>query len=117
VIKSTTLLPRESGLSLKSVLGVAGLGLLVVAILAFPYLNRGGTIVELRGTVVAPFEWPNDGTVADSSYYMRVTLESGEEVRVQVPRGTAVVPGKTVLLASRKGRLGFTTYGFRRYAD
>ena len=116
-MKRTTLLPREWGPSLRSVLGIAALGLLVVAILAFPYLNRGGTIVELKGTVVAPFEWPNDGTVADSSYYMRVTLESGEEVRVQIPRDTAVVPGKTVVLAGRQGKLGFTTYGFRRYAD
>ena len=108
---------REWGLSWKSALGTAALALVLVAVLAFPYLNRGGEVVEIRGTVVAPFDRPSDGTTLTSSYYMRVMLESGQEVRVSIPRSTVVLPGRTVVLASREGRLGITSYGFRRYAD
>jgi hypothetical protein len=99
------------------VLGIAAVALLVGALVGFPFVNGGGEVVEVTGTVVGPFEWPNDGTTIDVSYYMRVALDSGPEVRVPISRSAVIVPGRAVVLASREGRLGATSYSFRRYVE
>jgi hypothetical protein len=105
----------EWEISSKSVLFVAG----VIALLAFfvvaPYLMSGGVVSEVKGTVVAPFDEPSS---SGESYYMRVKLQSGREVRVPISRTRPVVPGKQVVLTVREGtRLGIPIYSFARYAD
>ena len=108
---------RAWGQALKMVLGIAAVALLVGALVGFPFVNGGGEVVEVTGTVVGPFEWPNDGTTVDISYYMRVALDSGPEVRVPISRSAVILPGRAVVLASREGRLGATSYSFRRYVE
>jgi hypothetical protein len=101
-------------MSAKRVIGLAILSALLLAVLLLPVLNGGGQVTELTGTVVAAFDKP---AYAADSYYMRVALDSGREVRLLIPRNTMVRPGKSVVLSMRKSRLGITTYQFRRYAN
>jgi hypothetical protein len=105
----------EWNLSWKGILVIAAIGALVLLIVASPSFLGGGTEVEVRGVVVAPFEMPSQtGTI----YYLRVTVGAGEEVRVPISRELVVRPGKRVVLAKRtEPRLGIATYRFLRYAD
>jgi hypothetical protein len=99
----------------KAILAIVGAGVLLLLILAAPYFFGGGTKVEVTGVVVAPFEQPSD---TGNSYYMRVRIESGEEVRVPISRSLLVRPGKTVVLTKTSGtRIGAVWYRFVRYAD
>jgi hypothetical protein len=98
----------------RTVLAVGALTIVLLVILAFPYLNRGGEVTEIEGVAVAPFDQPAE---AANRYYMRVALASGEEIRVPISRDTPVKAGKAVVLARQKGRLGFTSYEFRRYVE
>jgi hypothetical protein len=95
--------------------GVTLVGLAGLVFVALPFLRNDGSYVEVTATVVAPFERPTED---GSAYYMRATLESGEEVRVPIPRSVPVRPGQTVVLLSLEGnRLGLTRHRFVRYLD
>ena len=98
----------------RTVLAVAALTMVLLAILLFPYFNGAGNIIEVEGVAVAPFDQPAEGA---NLYYMRVALSSGEEVHVPISRDTPVRVGRAVLLARQQSRLGLTTYGFRRYVE
>jgi len=99
----------------RAILAIVVVGALLLFMLASPYLFGGGTRVEVTGVVVAPFEMPSD---TGNSYYMRVRVGAGEEVRVPISRSLPVRPGKTVVLTKTSGtRLGGTFYSFVRYAD
>jgi hypothetical protein len=105
----------ETEASPRKLLGVAALAVVLVVILALPFLRLQGEVVEITGTVVAPFERPTED---GSAYYMRVTVEPGHEVRVSIPRTVPVRPGQTVVLTSLTGNwLGLTRYRFVRYVD
>jgi len=105
----------EWDLSPKAILAIVGLGALLIFLLASPYLFGGGSTVEVTGVVVAPFEQPSN---TGESYYLRVSVGPGEEVRVPISRSLPVRPGKTVVLAKTSGtRIGGTFYRFVRYAD
>jgi hypothetical protein len=105
----------EWHLSWRAILVIVVVSALVLLIVASPAFLQGGAEVEVTGVVVAPFEMPSQ---AGNIYYLRVTVDAGEEVRVPIPRELAVRPGKTVVLAKRtEPRLGVVQYRFVRYAD
>ena len=105
----------EWDLSPKAMFAIVAVGVLLLLVLASPaYLFGRGTTVEVTGIVVAPFDAPSQ---SGDSYYMRVSVGPGTEVRVLIPRSLPVRPGKTVVLTQTTGRLGSTFYRFVRYAD
>jgi hypothetical protein len=105
----------SGSLRTKSVAAIAAVALVVLAVVAMPFLRLQGDTVEVTATVVAPFERPTDD---GSAYYMRVRLESGDEVRVSIPRTVPVRPGRPVVLTSLEGNwLGLTQYRYVRYVD
>jgi hypothetical protein len=105
----------EWNLSWKTILVIIGVGAIVLLIVVSPTFLGGGTEVEVTGVVVAPFEMPSQ---TGNIYYLRVTVEAGEEVRVPISRELLVRPGRAVVLAKRtEPRLGVVHYRFVRYAD
>jgi hypothetical protein len=105
----------EWNLTWRGVVVIAALGALLLVILALPSFLNGGTEEEVTGVVMAPFEMPSQ---TGNIYYLRVTVDAGEEVRVPIPRELPVRPGKPVVLGKRtEPRLGVVQYRFVRYAD
>ena len=101
-------------MSAKRIAGVSALSALLLALLGFSLANSGGQVTEVTGTVIAPFDQPD---YAARLYSLRVALDSGQEVRVRIPRTTPVKTGELVVLSRRKSPLGPTTYRFTRYAS
>ena len=105
----------SQSLRTKSAAAIAALALVVLAIIALPFLRLQGDAVEVTAIVVAPFERPTED---GSAYFMRARLESGHEVRVRIPRTVPVRPGRPVVLTSLEGNwLGLTQYRYVRYVD
>jgi hypothetical protein len=109
----------DCSLSWRAILVVVAVGALVLLIAVSPSFLGGNTEVEVTGVVVAPIEMPSQ---TGHIYYLRVTVEAGEVVRVpiRVPisRELLVRPRNKVVLVKRtEPRLGAVQYRFVRYAD
>ncbi len=99
----------------KTLLYIAGVAAVLLMTVSAVFFKSSGQPVEVRGTVVAPFERPTDDGAA---YYLRVALASGDEVFVPISRNLTVRPRREVVLTARQ-RPGSAPFAFQfeRYAD
>jgi hypothetical protein len=99
----------------KTLLYIAGIAAVLLMTVSAAFFKPSGQLVEVRGTVVAPFERPADDAAA---YYLRVALASGDEVFVRIPRTLTVRPGREVVLtARRRPESALFGFQFERYAE